>query len=664
MFGVFAAESDQGGMFSFRSLYEAYLACRKRKRNTANALKFEADLLENLRTLSETLTDGSYRPSRSVCFVTCAPKLREIFAADFRDRVVHHLLVPRLEAIFEPKFIHDSYACRLDKGTHAAVRRLQSFMNSVSRSGRRPAWFMQLDIRSFFMSIDLGILLAIIERHLMGTRKVQGGHAPEQGGHDPELKRQFGSCPPCTPTDALALARVIIKSDCTESYAYKGAPGLLAQIPPHKSLFQVPAGKGLPIGNLSSQFFANVYLNELDQFVKHTLKCRHYLRYMDDFILLHESEETLVAMKAEIEDFLAARLQLQVKSDFCLKRVSEGSDFLGYIVRPDYILVRKRVLGNLHGKLATFKAKMVVEGAVGRRRYLQLHLRPETVTALRQTLASYLGHFVHADSRRLIGGLWERHVWLKDVFVLQKDGLLRPEYEPQQRPRSMRRQYRWAWQQFGRGVPPPAQGGNPANHPQPLLNQGGGLASPRLPRSHAPHGNAVRDASHPLASGIRQPLPFELDATHPGWVSMRRMGTRGRGRGSTVSFSESGGRSTASPLIQGGLRGVKVWPVKPDTPYTPVASVRPWVCIFFQVGRFIEFFGRQAHIASRVFGCALRRGRWPGVPQCGFPVRMLKMYKGKVRHMRISYVVIAEQGYTASGLKRRVVTEKLIFMEG
>ncbi len=614
MFGVFAAESDQGGMFSFRSLFEAWLACRKRKRNTANALKFEADLLENLRTLSETLTDGSYRPSRSVCFVTCAPKLREIFAADFRDRVVHHLLVPRLEAIFEPKFIHDSYACRLDKGTHAAVRRLQSFMNTVSRSGRRPAWFMQLDIRSFFMSIDRALLLAMIERHV-------------------------------TDADTLALARVIIKSDCTEKYAYKGAPGLLEQIPPHKSLFQVPSGKGLPIGNLTSQFFANVYLNELDQFVKHTLKCRHYLRYVDDFILLHESKEALVAMKAEIETFLAVRLQLQVKSDFCLKRVCEGSDFLGYIARPDYILVRKRVLGNLHGKLATFKAKMVVEGAVGRRRYLQLHLRSETVTPLRQTLASYLGHFVHADSRRLVDSLWEKHAWLKEVFVLQKDGRLMPEYEPQQKPVTMRRQYRWAWQQFGRGAPPPAQGRNLANHPQPILNQGGGLV---FPRSHAPHGNAVRDAAHPLTSGNRQPLLAERDATHPGWVPMRRMGTR----------------KIASPLIQGGLRGVNAWPDKPDTPYTPVASGRPWACIFFQVGSFIEFFGRQAHIANRLFGLALRKGRWPGVPQCGFPVRMLKMYKDKVRHMGISYVVIAEQGYTATGLKRRVMTEKLIFMEG
>ncbi len=524
-------------MFSFRSLYEAYLACRKRKRNTANALRFEIDLLENLRTLSETMTDGSYRPSRSVCFVTCAPKLREIFAADFRDRVVHHLLVPRLERIFETKFIHDSYACRLAKGTHAAVRRLQSFMNIVSRNGRRVAWFMQLDIRSFFMSIDRALLLSIVERHV-------------------------------TDVNLLFLIRVIIASDCTTNYVYKGAPELLAQIPPHKSLFQIPAGKGLPIGNLTSQFFANVYLNELDQFAKHTLKCRHYLRYVDDFILLHESADALKAMKVEIEAFLAERLQLQVKQDFCLKRVGEGADFLGYIVRPDYILVRRRVVGNLGGKLEMFKAKIVVEGAVGRRRFVQVHLRPETVTALRQTMASYLGHFGHADSHRLVRGLWEKHVWLQDIFVLLADGQLQPEYEPRQRPSSLRQQYRWAWQRFGRGLTPVALQPGPQSPPGP---------GP-CPRSE-----------------------------------------------------------------QGCLRRV---------------------CIFFQVGRFIEFFGSQAEMASRLFGFALRKGRWGMGPLCGFPVRLLKTFKDKARCLGLSYVVIAEHGCYGSGLKRRVLTEKLTFVEG
>jgi retron-type reverse transcriptase len=164
MSGACGAESDR--LYSFRSLYDAYASCRRRKRNTINALRFEASLLDNLVSLGETLADGTYKPFRSVCFVAKQPKHREIFAADFRDRVVHHLLVPRIEKVFEPKFIHDSYACRKGKGTHAAVERLKSFMNRISKGGRVPAWFMQFDIKSFFMSIDRELLLRILARHI------------------------------------------------------------------------------------------------------------------------------------------------------------------------------------------------------------------------------------------------------------------------------------------------------------------------------------------------------------------------------------------------------------------------------------------------------------------------------------------------------------------
>ncbi len=255
-----SVESDQ--LYSFFSLYQAYLACRKRKRGTINALSFEQDLLENLFALGETLRAGNYRPARSVCFVTKQPKLREIFAADFADRVVHHLLVPRLEAVFEPRFIHDSFACRKGKGTHAAVYRLREFMNRAARGGRQVAWFLQLDIRSFFVSIDKEILFSIIERHVK----------------DREI---------------LDLTRRIIVHDRTANFVYKGEPELLLRIPRHKTLFHAPKAKGLPIGNLTSQFIANVYLNELDQFVKHTLKARNYLRYVDDFVFLHESRKVL-----------------------------------------------------------------------------------------------------------------------------------------------------------------------------------------------------------------------------------------------------------------------------------------------------------------------------------------------------------------------------------
>lgn len=133
-------------LFSYENLYRQYLACRRHKRNTANALKFEARQEENLLELQLALESRSYSPSRSVCFFVRKPKLREVFAADFRDRVVHHVLVDALEKIWEPVFIHDSYACRKGKGVHAGVDRLQTFIRRVSANGTRPAWYLQLDM--------------------------------------------------------------------------------------------------------------------------------------------------------------------------------------------------------------------------------------------------------------------------------------------------------------------------------------------------------------------------------------------------------------------------------------------------------------------------------------------------------------------------------------
>jgi retron-type reverse transcriptase len=145
-------------LFSFENLYRQYLKCRRNKRNTVNALRFEARQEENLLELLDALQSRTYHPGCSVCFVTLRPKMREIFAADFRDRVVHHVLVDYLERIWEPLFIHDSYACRKNKGVHAGVNRLRQFILQVTLNGRSRAWYLQLDIRNYFMSIDKSIL--------------------------------------------------------------------------------------------------------------------------------------------------------------------------------------------------------------------------------------------------------------------------------------------------------------------------------------------------------------------------------------------------------------------------------------------------------------------------------------------------------------------------
>lgn len=148
--------------FSFENLHKAWLDCRRRKRGKSTSLAFEANAEEELLDLASELASRSYRPRPSTCFAARNDKYREVFAAQFRDRVVHHLLVRELEKIWEPIFIHDSYACRRGKGSHAAVERLQRFMRRVTANGTRRAWYLQLDVRSFFPTIDRRLLLETV----------------------------------------------------------------------------------------------------------------------------------------------------------------------------------------------------------------------------------------------------------------------------------------------------------------------------------------------------------------------------------------------------------------------------------------------------------------------------------------------------------------------
>ena len=374
-------------LFSLANIQRQYVECRRHKRNTANALRFEAAQEMNLLALRDALADRSYEPGRSVCFFIQRPKLREIFAADFRDRVVHHVLVSYLERIWEPVFIHDSYACRRGKGVHAAVARLQQFMRVATANGTREAFTLQLDIRNYFMSIDKPRLFEMLRGRLNPRRPAD--------------------------EEALWLAEKLVFHDCTHEPVLKGDPRLVDRLPPHKTLFRAAPGKGLPIGNLNSQFFANVYLNALDQFVKHELKCRWYLRYCDDFVLVAESAAQLTNWKTRIEGFLAERLLLQLNpSRERLRPVSNGVDFLGYIVRPHHLLVRRRVVGHWRETLRRFESRLV-ENSTSLTTY---RFDDDALQALQASLASYLGHVRHAASYRLIVGIFEQHPWLQVFF--------------------------------------------------------------------------------------------------------------------------------------------------------------------------------------------------------------------------------------------------------
>jgi len=407
-------DRQEVALFSYENLYRHYLRCRCNKRNTINALRFEAEQKRNLLALRAALTDRSYRPGPSVCFVTKRPKLREIFAADFRDRVVHHVLVGYLERYWERVFIHDSYACRGGKGVHAAVDRLQQLIRQVTANGQRRAWYLQLDIRNYFMRIDKAILWRLLTPHIADA-------------------------------DARWLTELLVFHDCTEGHIFKGRPGELELVPPHKTLLRCEPGKGLPIGNLNSQFFANVYLNGLDQFVKHQLRCRHYLRYCDDFVLLSPDREELLAWRNRIETYLREALALELNPRERLRPVSDGIDFLGYIVRRDYRLVRRRVVNACRARLRAYRELLVSEHAG----VVTYRFDPAELDRLRATLSSYLGHFRRANAYRLWQSFWQGHTWLAVYFDwdVERQKLV-PRYAMPKGLTNVRQQYAWVRWRF------------------------------------------------------------------------------------------------------------------------------------------------------------------------------------------------------------------------
>jgi RNA-directed DNA polymerase len=284
---------------TFENLFMAYRKAAKGKRGQPNVARFEFDLEANLLRLQAELQDRTYRPGAYYSFHIHDPKQRLISAAPFRDRVVHHALCSVIEPIFERTFIGDAYANRKGKGTHAALDRAQSF-------ARRYAYVLQCDIRQFFPSIDLTILRSILARKL-------------------------------TDAETMGLIDLILGSGAgilRDEYEMVYFAG--------DDLFAATRPRGLPIGNLTSQFWANVYMNELDQAVKRTLQCSAYLRYVDDFLLFADSKRQLWRWKDAIRDRLAGlRLTLHEASSTVIP-VTNGIPFLGFRVYPTHRRLKRR----------------------------------------------------------------------------------------------------------------------------------------------------------------------------------------------------------------------------------------------------------------------------------------------------------------------------------
>ena len=221
-------------------IFTAYFDCRKNKRNTLNALKFEKHFEHNLFMVIDEIHSGTYTPGRSIAFIVNKPVKREIFAADFRYRVVHHWLINKLNPLFEQLFIPDSYACRVEKGTHYGIKRADGFIKACSDNYTKDCYVLKLDVQGFFMHIHRGILFEKLSQFI-------ASHYVED---DWRL--------------VLEIARKIIFNEPTRNCIIKGSDKDWEGLPSNKSLFHCPPNCGLPIGNLTSQVFANYYMHEFD----------------------------------------------------------------------------------------------------------------------------------------------------------------------------------------------------------------------------------------------------------------------------------------------------------------------------------------------------------------------------------------------------------------
>ena len=319
--------------FSFTELAQAYFDCRRNKRNKHSALAFEIHLERNLRDLYDELVDGSYQPGLSITFNISRPKPREVWAAAFRDRVVQHLLYNKVSPRFHASFIADSCACIPERGTLYGAERLESKIRSITQNWSKPAHYLKLDLANFFVSINKDILRNLLAKKI-------------------------------TEPWWMELCEKILFHDPRENYEFKGDATLHNPVPEHKRLANQPANYGLPIGNISSQFFANVLLDVLDQFCKHQMRIKHYFRYVDDIIILDEDPKLLNNTRIYLEAWLPHYLDLRINpSKTILQPIERGVDFVGQVIQPWHRYTRRRTFNDALSRVATMPAGEIFETA-------------------------------------------------------------------------------------------------------------------------------------------------------------------------------------------------------------------------------------------------------------------------------------------------------------
>ncbi|MBT4648977.1 RNA-dependent DNA polymerase [bacterium] len=319
-------------IISLENLFLAWDEFKKDKRHKDDVQKFEFNLEQNIFNLHRELNNKTYEHGPYTNFYITDPKLRHIHKAAVKDRILHHAIYSILLPIFEPTFIPNSFSCRKGKGSHKGVDTLAKILKKVSRNNTRTCYALKCDIKKFFDSVDHCVLLDIIRKRI----KDKG---------------------------TIRLLENII-----DSYS--------------SNIFEK---KGLPIGNLTSQLFTNIYMNELDQYIKQELKVKHYVRYTDDFVITSNDITYLINMLKSISKFLPDKLLLQLHpKKVSIRKHSQSIDFLGYVIRPHHKLIRtktkKRILKKLELRRTEYENDKI------------------TKYTYEQSLQSYLGVLSHANA--------------------------------------------------------------------------------------------------------------------------------------------------------------------------------------------------------------------------------------------------------------------------
>lgn len=359
-----------------KDLYVAYKDARRHKRGRSYQLKFEYNLEDNLVALRDELFNRTYKPLPSICFIIHDPKMREVFAANFRDRIVHHLFYNYTHKLFENTFIYDSYSCIKGRGTHFGIERLKHYIRSESKNYKQKAYILKIDIKGYFMSINRGKLKSICEDTL---RKMATHRCGEKGPMWCEVV-DFDF--------VFYLLNRIIDTDPMDNCILLGEPQEWDMLPAEKSMLCANSGCGLPIGNLSSQLFSNIYMNSFDQFVKRQLGCRCYGRYVDDAYIVSSDSSALKRCLPDIRNFLWSHLELCANENkLRIFEAKQGVEFLGAYILP----YRCYVSGATHRRMVR---KLSVLGSDVRHRVFA-------------ATNSYLGVYSHYNSyalRRVVFG--------------------------------------------------------------------------------------------------------------------------------------------------------------------------------------------------------------------------------------------------------------------